>query len=322
MSLSFSSATHTGVRRQNNEDSCCVRPELGLFVVADGVGGYAAGEVASHAAVEAIQQAVADTVGRTEQSVWPFDYQPALGVDGNRLNWAFHLANTRIRTETESGRGRPGMATTVAAVLFEADAAGVHEPVRGATIGHIGDSRIYRYRRGSLDRLTRDHSWVEEQVQAGFISDHDARVHPRRNLLTRALTGGTDPVADLAWVPASPGDRLLLCSDGLYSVLTDEQIAEILARYEREPDQANAADDRAATAAPEAADTERTVTTAVADSTMSDATVTDVIATDATVPGAAANGAEASPDAVCDALVHAANLAGGPDNVTVILIRL
>jgi len=293
MSLSYSSATHTGVRRQNNEDSCCARPDLGLFVVADGVGGYDAGEVASGAAVEAIQQAIEDTAGRDERSVWPFDYQPALGVEGNRLNWAFHQANTQIRSETESGRGRQGMATTVAAVLFECGPSGVREPIRGATIAHVGDSRIYRYREGRLDRLTRDHSWVEEQVQAGFISDRDARHHPRRNLLTRALTGGQDPVADLAWVPMADGDALLLCSDGLYSVLSDELIAGILARHDAatEPHGAEAG--------------------SVGDSTVADGTVAA-----ATLPGTG------EPANVCDALVHAANLAGGPDNITVILVRL
>ena len=314
MSLSFCVASHPGVRRVNNEDSCCVRPDLGLFVVADGVGGYAAGEVASHAAVAAIEQAVSETAGWTEGSAWPFDYQPALGVDGNRLNWAFHLANGRIRSETEAGRGRQGMATTVAAVLFECSAGGPLTPVRGATIGHVGDSRIYRYRQGKLDRLTRDHSWVEEQVQAGAISSRDARQHPRRNLLTRALTGGVDPIADLGWVPTAPGDRLLLCSDGLFGVLSDDQIAEILGKYE------GAASDVAE-------DPDATVT----DATVSDATVSSAAAGQAGAcpphPAAAAPGPPPQSSgqqrgAVCDALVHAANLGGGPDNITVILVRL
>jgi protein phosphatase len=257
MPLSFCSASHTGVRRSNNEDSSCVRPDLGLFVVVDGVGGYAAGEVASRAAVAAIEQAVEATAGKSEHSPWPFDYQPALGVDGNRLNWAFHLANSRIRTETAAGRGRAGMATTVAAVLFESDTAGVRMPPQGATIGHVGDSRIYRFRAGRLDRLTEDHSWVEEQLRAGVISAGEARVHPRRNLLTRALSGGVDPAVDLAWVPVAPGDQLLLCSDGLFAVLNDDQIAGIV-----------------------------------------------------------------GGDDACESLVHAANLAGGPDNITVILVRL
>jgi protein phosphatase len=159
------------------------------------------------------------------------------------------------------------MATTGVAALLECDASGIRQPVRGATIAHVGDSRVYRWRRGVLDRLTRDHSWVEEQILAGLITAREARRHPRRNLLTRALTGGADPLADLAWVPFAQGDRLLLCSDGLPAALTDEQIAEILTKYD-------------------------------------------------------AGAGSADPVAgVCDALVHAANLAGGPDNITAILIR-
>lgn len=257
MSLSYCISSHTGVRQSNNEDSSCARADLGLFVVADGVGGYAAGELASRAAVDAIEQAVESTAGKSADGEWPFDYQPALGVDGNRLNWAFHFANTRIRTETAAGRGRQGMATTLAAVLLTTDATGVRKPIEGATIGHVGDSRIYRFRDEGIERLTSDHSWVEEQVRAGAISPLDARSHPRRNLLTRALSGGVDPVVDLAWVPLSQGDTLLLCSDGLSTVLTDDQIAGIV-----------------------------------------------------------------RGDDACEALVHAANLAGGPDNITVILVRL
>ncbi len=216
---------------------------------------------------ETVEQTIAETRGWSQATAWPFDYQPALGVDGNRLNWAFHRANARIRTEIEASRGRQGMATTIAAVLLESDANGVHQPVRGATIAHVGDSRVYRWRGAKLDRLTCDHSWVEEQVRAGAMSEADARRHPRRHLLTRALTGGAEPLPDFGWAPLAPGDALLLCSDGLSGVLTDAQIAAILAQD-----------------APEA-----------------------------TRAGASGT--------VCDALVHAANLAGGPDNITVILVR-
>jgi len=267
MSLFFTAATHTGVRRESNEDSYCARPDLGLFVVADGVGGYEAGEIASRAATEGVELAVADTRNWTEETTWPFVYQPSLGLDGNRMNWAFHLANQRIRTEVVTAHGRQGMATTVAAVLFETDGSGVKEPIRGATVGHVGDSRVYRWRSGRLDRLTRDHSWVEEQVRAGSLTPEEARRHPRRNLLTRALTGNGEPQPDFGWAPLAPGDALLLCTDGLFGVLPDAQIAAILAED-----------------------------------------------TDAT--RAAAHGT------ICDALVHAANLGGGPDNITAILVRL
>jgi len=268
MSLSFSAASHTGVRRQNNEDCYCARPDLGLFAVADGVGGYDGGEVASRSAIEAIEQSMAETQGWGEDTTWPFEYQPALGLNGNRLNWALHLANVRLRTEIDAARGRQGMATTIAAVVFDTDATGVKAPIRGATIGHVGDSRVYRYRAGRLDRLTRDHSWVEEQVQAGALTEGDARRHPRRNLLTRALTGGAEPQADFGWAPLTDRDALLLCSDGLFGVLSDAQMADIVSQ-----------DDAGAMRG-------------------------------------------APSDKVCEALVHAANLAGGPDNITAILVRI
>jgi serine/threonine protein phosphatase PrpC len=268
MPLSFSASTHIGVRREINEDSFCARPDLGLFAVADGVGGHDAGEVASHAAIDAIQRAIEETRGWTERSPWPFEYQPPLGVDGNRLNWALHEANVRLRAEGAGVRGRAGMATTIAMVLFESDQAGVREPIGGATIGHVGDSRVYRWRAERLDRLTRDHSWVQEQVAAGLISEQDAWRHPRRNLLTRALTGGIEPASEFGWAPLRAEDALLVCSDGLSGVLADGQIAEILAKGG---------------------------------------------------PGPAAAGPGGT---VCDALVHAANLAGGPDNITVIVVRV
>ena len=268
MPLSFSAATHVGVRREMNEDSYCARPDLGLFAVADGVGGHDAGEVASSAAIDAVRRAIEDTHGCTERSSWPFEYQPALGIDGNRLNWALHQANLRLRAEGAGASGRSSMATTIAAVLFESDPAGVREPIGGATIGHVGDSRVYRWRADRLDRLTRDHSWVEEQVRAGLITEQDAWRHPRRNLLTRALTGGIEPVPEFGWAPLKADDALLLCSDGLSGVLNDGQIAEILAQGDPGPN--------------------------------------------GTGPGGT----------VCDALVHAANLAGGPDNITVIIVRV
>lgn len=268
MPLSFCASSHCGVRRETNEDAYCAQADLGLFVVADGVGGYAGGEVASRAAVDAIRLSVARTRGWTEDAAWPFEYQPALGPGGNRLNWAFHQANERIRAEAQAARGRRGMATTIAAVLLEGDAAGPRDPARGATIGHVGDTRIYRWRHGRLDRLTRDHSWIGEQVAAGLMTEQQARSHPHRNLLTRALTGGAGSDPEFGWVPVTDGDRLLLCSDGLFGVLTDAQIGGILDQD--------------------------------------------------TLVGHPAG----ESGGICDALVHAANLAGGPDNITAVLVRV
>jgi len=283
MDLTFCVACDPGMRRTNNEDSFCARPDLGLFAVADGLGGHEAGEVASRTAIDAVQQTISETAGFTERSRWPVEYQPALGVDGNRLNWAFQVANDRVRAAAESG-GRPGMATTIAAVLLKGSRRGSRPSVRGATIGHIGDSRVYRLHGGRLGRLTRDHSWVEEDVKAGKITDGEARVHPQRNMLTRALTGVAEALADFLSVDLVSGDQLLLCSDGLHAVVSDDAILEILTKQDGVED--------------------------------GEQTVTQRADPDETLP------AITVATTVCDALVRAANAAGGPDNITAVLIRV
>ncbi len=113
------------------------------------------------------------------------------------------------------------MATTAVAVLIDGGT---------GTLAHVGDSRVYRLRDGQLDRLTRDHSWVEEQIRIGALSEQAARQHPWRNIVTRALSGSKDLKVDIQEVALQPGDRLLLCSDGVFAVLTDDELAEVLRR--------------------------------------------------------------------------------------------
>ncbi|MFN8059454.1 MAG: PP2C family serine/threonine-protein phosphatase [Vicinamibacterales bacterium] len=219
MRVSWAAATHPGTRRPTNEDSFCAREDLGLFVVADGMGGHAAGEVASRVAVDAIESFVAETEG-DKQRTWPMAYDLHLGPAGNRLKAAFSLANRQIGAEIAKQDALSGMATTAVAVLVAE---------KEVAVAHVGDSRGYRLHAGTLSRLTRDHSWVEEQVQAGVLSNEAAREHPWRNIVTRALAGGPDPVVDLSTIDVTPGDRLLLCSDGLSSVIPDDRIGALLA---------------------------------------------------------------------------------------------
>ena len=113
------------------------------------------------------------------------------------------------------------MATTASAILFGP---------KQASVGHVGDSRVYMLRDGELHQITHDHSWVEEQVRAGTMTASAARQHPWRNVVTRALAGGEDPEVDVFEVSPKPGDRFLLCSDGLFGVVGDDLIAEILGR--------------------------------------------------------------------------------------------
>ena len=171
MGVSSASATHRGLRRSTNEDSLSVREDLGLFVVADGMGGHAAGEVASRAAVEGIVAFVEATVAMSPDQTWPIPFDPEQSVNANRLSAGFRMGNRRLAAQIASSGELRGMATTAVAVLIDG---------RAGTLAHVGDSRAYRLRDGQLERLTRDHSWVEEQIRVGALSETAARQHPWR----------------------------------------------------------------------------------------------------------------------------------------------
>ena len=219
MRVSSASATDTGLRRSTNEDSVSVREDLGLFVVADGMGGHAAGEVASRVAVEGIVAFVEATQTMSPDQTWPIPFDPELSMNGNRLRAGFRMGNWRLAEQIASSSELRGMATTAVAMLIDGGT---------GTLAHVGDSRAYRLRDGQLERLTRDHSWVEAQIRIGALSETAARRHPWRNIVTRALSGSEDPKVDIQEVSLKPGDRLLLCTDGIVAVLSDCQISEVL----------------------------------------------------------------------------------------------
>jgi len=221
MTLSSAVLSHPGLRREANEDSVCARKDLGLFIVADGMGGHAAGEVASRMASQVIETFINDTREADVNTTWPFPYDVNLSLDGNRLTAAFRLANRRLSTAMEGDDSLRGMATTAAAVL-----ANKGKPV----VAHVGDSRVYLFRDGTLTQVTQDHSWVTEQVRAGVLSEADARHHPWRHVVTRALSGGDDPEVDVRELDVQAGDRILLCSDGLSGVVAPDRLTGILSR--------------------------------------------------------------------------------------------
>src|SRR5947208_4109713 len=171
MKLSWAVRTDSGLRRSSNEDNYCTRPDLGLFVVADGMGGHVAGEVASRVAVEKIQDFIAETTGADKNRTWPFPFEPAISLEGNRLKAAFRLANRSLANAMADKADLRGMATTASAVLAGPTS---------ACVGHVGDSRVYALRNGQLAQVTDDHSWVEEQVRAGTMSASAPRQHPWR----------------------------------------------------------------------------------------------------------------------------------------------
>jgi serine/threonine protein phosphatase PrpC len=218
--FSWAVSSDPGLRRSSNEDSYCTRPDLGLFVVADGMGGHVAGEVASRVAVEAIEIFIQETAGADKNRTWPFPFEPALSLEANRLKAAFRLANRRIASAIADSTDLRGMATTASAILTGPE---------GACVAHVGDSRVYVLSESNLNQITNDHSWVEEQVRAGTMSPTAARQHPWRNVVTRALSGGEDPEVDVTQIRPVRAERYLLCSDGLFSVVGDDLIAEIMA---------------------------------------------------------------------------------------------
>ena len=222
-SLTWAVSSDPGLKRTSNEDSYSTRPDVGLFIVADGMGGHVAGEVASRVAVEAIEAFIQETAGADKNRTWPFPFDPTVSFEANRLRAAFRLANRKIASAIADSQDLRGMATTASAVLV-----GQH----GASVAHVGDSRVYVLRGGTLEQITNDHSWVEEQVRAGTLSPTAARQHPWRNVVTRALSGGDDPEVDVTEVSPKPGERYLLCSDGLFGVVPDSRIAELLGQVD------------------------------------------------------------------------------------------
>jgi PPM family protein phosphatase len=219
MKIVYQALTDVGRKRKGNEDSLIANPEQGLFVVADGMGGHAAGEVASKVAVDSINEFVCLT-GGDDEITWPFGLDEGISYDGNRLKTAVRYANRKVLEAVKEKAEYEGMATTVAAALVD-DAT--------VNLAHVGDSRVYLFREGELSQLTSDHSWVNEQLQSGVISIDQARSHPLRNVVTRALGGRADLQVDMQCLTMQAGDVLLMCSDGLTTMVPDGEIARLLA---------------------------------------------------------------------------------------------
>src|SRR6185436_14337247 len=192
----------TGRARRENEDSFFARSPM--FAVADGMGGAQAGEVASQVAVEVLQQGLPEHDGSVEQ----------------RLRELVEEANARINTLSRTDDQRAGMGTTLTLAYV-----GEHE----LSVAHVGDSRLYRLREGMFERLTDDHTLVEELVRQGKLTPQEADHHPQRSIITRALGPEAAVEADSHTWPARDGDVYLICSDGLTSMISERQVGELLA---------------------------------------------------------------------------------------------
>lgn len=203
-----------GLRRTHNEDSFLRSDEFLLYVVADGMGGHAAGEVASSTAVQAIQE-FAEAYANDTSITWPFGVDPRVSASANALVTGLRMANQRLCNLQHEQPELTGMGTTIAALRIDK---------QEAAIAHVGDSRVYRLRDQSLVPLTSDHSWVNEQLQKNIITPEEARNHRYKNVITRALGNRTDLDVDLRVEQVQSGDLFLLCSDGLSGLVDDEAI--------------------------------------------------------------------------------------------------
>lgn len=221
MEVQAGARTDPGRIRENNEDSYRLAPELGLFVLSDGMGGLAAGELASRLTVDTIVEHCREAEGDPSLT---FTGNPMPGVMevSNRLADAIHLANRAVR---EAGKKR-AQDSNPAAIGATVVAARISDG--RLSLAHVGDSRAYRLRGGTLEQLTQDHSFVAEQVRSGVITEQEAKHSNLQNVLTRALGVESRVEVDILEELVLEGDTLLLCSDGLTRELSDSQIAATL----------------------------------------------------------------------------------------------
>ena len=210
----FAGGSDVGRERAHNEDAILVDAERKLVVLADGMGGYQAGEVASQLAVDVVREDTSDAT-LTEVDLGRIDPDTGISVAMRQLRGAIEKANNRICSVARGREELNGMGTTIVAARFYDGRVG---------IAHVGDSRCYRLRENVLEQLTRDHSYVQDQLEKGLISEDEAKHSPQKNLITRAL--GIDAIAeaDVQEFRTQPGDTYLLCSDGLSDLVDDESL--------------------------------------------------------------------------------------------------
>jgi len=210
------------MKRDNNEDNFLAYPEQNLFAVFDGMGGHAAGEVASGIAVREMREFF-ELTGKDPEATWPFKDDRSRSYDENRLVTAIKLCNARIMEVSEQDSTKKNMGTTCVSLHFTERNGEVR-----AYVAHTGDSRGYLFRENRLKRITIDHSLVEEYLRLGKITAEEAKTFPQKNIILRAL--GQQKIVDVelnAFQP-QPGDIFLLCSDGLSGMVSDEMMQAIL----------------------------------------------------------------------------------------------
>jgi protein phosphatase len=210
--------TNVGMKRQHNEDNFSILEEAGLYIVADGMGGHASGEVASQMAVDALKDFFISTSEDPERT-WPYKMDRSRGYEENRLITGIKLANLRIYESAQRDARQRGMGTTIV-VLFAVE--------DGVYCAHVGDSRGYRIRDGKIEQLTDDHSLLNDYIKMKRLTAEEIANFPHKNVIVRAL-GMKDTVkVDTRFEASRADDVYVLCSDGLSGPVTDEELLEIV----------------------------------------------------------------------------------------------
>lgn len=221
MDFEYYGLTDVGLKRSVNEDSFGVYGDLHLVIVADGMGGHNAGEVASKTTVDQITKFI-KRCNEDNDFTWPFGINANLSEIENKILTGIRLANRELCGLSIEKRELSGMGTTIVSALFNNDS---------ITIAHVGDSRIYRVRNNNIEQLTIDHSWVSEQMQKKLISEEEARNHRWKNVITRALGNKMDVEVDYQSLEILNEDIFVFCTDGLSGMILDQEILNTINAY-------------------------------------------------------------------------------------------
>ncbi|MEM9189484.1 MAG: Stp1/IreP family PP2C-type Ser/Thr phosphatase [Myxococcota bacterium] len=205
------------MKRSHNEDSFSLIEDDHLYVVADGMGGHASGEVASKMCIDTLHEFFRATSADPE-ATWPYKMDKSRGYEENRLITSVKLANLRIFESAQRDPKLRGMGTTVVAILIVDD---------GVLIAHVGDSRAYRLRDGQLQQMTEDHSLLNDYIKMKKLTEEEIKNFPHKNVIVRALGMKESVKVDTMLDPPKPGDLYILCSDGLCGPVTDDEIRDI-----------------------------------------------------------------------------------------------
>ncbi len=214
--------TNVGMKRTHNEDSFACIDEDHLYVVADGMGGHASGEVASKMAIETLKEFFHATSADPE-ATWPYKMDKARGYEENRLITSVKLANLRIFESAQRDPKLRGMGTTLVSILVVDD---------GVLIAHVGDSRVYRVRDGAMEQLTEDHSLLNDYIKMKKLTEEEIKNFPHKNVIVRALGMKESVKVDTLLDSPKPGDLYVLCSDGLCGPVTDDEIQDLTIQHQ------------------------------------------------------------------------------------------